>query len=179
MSVYFIGDPHLGHRNIAQFRSFVPSTEVNTQMILDEWKSRITKNDLVFVMGDAAFDDFHLELLGELRGRKILIKGNHDDLASFSLQTRVFEEIHGMLRYKKCWLTHCPIHPDEMRRCVLNVHGHVHNQTVRLPQTKLQKFFRRPRVEDPRYINTCVDYVYPRYGSVFMTLDQVKERIPT
>ena len=35
-----------------------------------------------------------------------------------------------MVRYKKMWLTHCPIHPDEMRRCVGNLCGHIHDQDI-------------------------------------------------
>jgi hypothetical protein len=27
---------------------------------------------------------------------------------------------------------------------------------------------------DPKYINTCVDVVYPKYGSMFLNLEEVK-----
>jgi hypothetical protein len=68
-------------------------------------------------------------------------------------------------------LTHCPIHPAEMRKCIANVHGHVHQNSI-----TTKKLFCDP-IEDPRYINACIDDVYPRYGRIFMTLDEVKERI--
>ena len=167
MSVYFCGDPHLGHRNIAKFRPFVDSTEHNTALFLESWRKSIKKNDIVYFMGDAAFDKESLDLIGNLYARKILIKGNHDDMVSTVDQAAVFEEIHGMLKYKACWLTHCPIHPDEMRGRKCNIHGHVHNKSI----MKGWGPWKRP---DRKYINTCVDVVYPKYGSMFLNLEQVK-----
>lgn len=170
MSVYFCGDPHLGHRNIAKFRPFVDSTEHNTKLFLDSWHKTIKKNDIVYFMGDAAFDKQSLDLIGNLNARKILIKGNHDDMVPSIDQAQVFEEIHGMLKYKGCWLTHAPIHPDEMRGRKCNIHGHVHNYSI----MKGWGPWKRP---DRKYINTCVDVVYPKYGSMFLNLEEVKRII--
>lgn len=170
MSVHFIGDPHLGHRNIAKFRPFVDSTEHNTKLFIDSWRKTIKKNDIVYFMGDAAFDKESLDLIGNLHARKILIKGNHDDMVSSKDQAAVFEEIHGMLKYKGCWLTHCPIHPDEMRGRKCNIHGHVHNYSI-------MKGWGPWRKLDRKYINTCVDVVYPKYGTMFLNLEEVKRII--
>jgi calcineurin-like phosphoesterase family protein len=41
----------------------------------------------------------------------------------------LFTEIHGFLRYKNVWLSHVPIHPQEMYRCEANVHGHIHKNS--------------------------------------------------
>lgn len=170
MSVYFCGDPHLGHRNIAKFRHFVDSTEHNTKLFLDSWRKSIKKNDIVYFMGDAAFDKESLDLIGNLYARKILIKGNHDDMVLTSDQGKVFHEIHGMLKYKGMWLTHCPIHPDEMRGRKANIHGHVHNKSI----MKGWGPWKRP---DRKYINTCVDVVFPKYGTMFLNLEEVKKMI--
>jgi len=167
MSVYVIADPHLGHRNISKYRKFVSSTEDNTRLIQEDWNRRINKNDVVYVLGDAAFDYHSLALFGNLKGRKILVKGNHDDLVSSHDQLNVFEEIHGIIKYKGMWFSHCPIHPDELRKCKLNIHGHVHMHTI-------MKGWGPWRKEDPRYVNTCVDVVYPKFGSCFLTLDYLK-----
>jgi len=173
MSVHFIGDPHLGHRNIAKFRPWVDDTDHNTRIFINQWRFHIRKRDVVFVMGDAAFDDESLDVIGNLVGRKILIKGNHDDFVSTQRQSQVFEEIHGMLRYKGMWLTHCPIHPDEMRGRKCNIHGHVHNKSI-----MIRKGIFRRLVEDPRYINTCVDKAYPRTGKIFTSLDDIRKICP-
>lgn len=168
--VFFISDPHLGHKNIAKFRSFVDSTEDNTAQFVDQWKKTIKKDHcVVYLLGDVAFSYETLDLLKDLKGRKILIKGNHDDYVTTKAQTEVFEEVYGLLKYKKTWLSHAPIHPAEMRGCIGNVHGHVHNATI-----MKSKMFRGDCV-DKRYFNACVDAVYPKYDSWFATLDQVKE----
>ncbi len=81
-------------------------------------------------------------------------------------QVEVFEEVHSMLKYKGMWLTHCPMHPDELRGKI-NIHAHVHEQTV------MQGWgpWRKP---DPRYVNTCVDVVFPKFGTWFLNLDYIK-----
>lgn len=168
MSVYFCSDLHLGHRNIAKFRNFVSSCEDNTRLIEESWDRRIKKNDVVYVLGDAAFDHESLQRIGNWKGRKILLKGNHDDFVSCQDQLNVFEEVHGMLKYKGMWLTHSPIHPDEMRGRKGNVHGHVHLATV-------QKGWGPFKKDDRRYLNACVDVVWHRYNSIFISLDEVKK----
>ena len=170
MSVFFTGDPHLGHKNIATFRTFIKNTVENTAYFVEQWHKHINKRSMVFMLGDVAFDNESLDIIGNLPGRKILIKGNHDDFLLTSRQATVFEEIHGMLSYKRMWLTHCPIHPHEMRKRKANLHGHVHHATVH----KGWGPFRRP---DPRYINSCVDVLVPKYGRPFITLDEVKARL--
>jgi len=82
MSVYFIGDPHLGHRAIAKYRPWVKDTADNTRIFVSRYQQCVKKKDIVFFMGDVAFDEDSLKLVGELHGRKILIKGNHDDMVS-------------------------------------------------------------------------------------------------
>lgn len=167
--VYLMSDPHLGHRNIGKFRSFVEDSDDNTAQFLDQWKKTVRKEkDIVYILGDVAFNRESLRLLKGLRGRKILIKGNHDDLVPTSLQAEVFEQIYGMLKYKGFWLTHCPIHPDELRKQRGNCHGHVHSQNIKKGWGSWKK-------DDPRYFNVCVDNIFPKYDSWFVTLDQVRE----
>jgi calcineurin-like phosphoesterase family protein len=163
MSCYFIGDPHLGHKNIHTFRKFLKNEEHNTKLITEQWKKTIRNRDQVFVMGDAAFTEEALISLGNLPGRKILVKGNHDDMVSTALQSQVFEEIHGIIKYKRMWLSHAPIHPAELRGKP-NVHGHVHEATIK-----------RFGLIDKRYFNTCIDVIYPRTKSVFVKLETIKQ----
>jgi len=158
MSVYFTSDPHLGHKNIAKFRDYVKDSEDNTRIFLEDYEKLISKNDVVYFLGDVAFDEESLDHLRHLKGRKILIKGNHDDFVPTGLQTQVFEEIYGILKYKSFWLTHCPIHPAEMRGRRGNIHGHVHSETL----------------PDDRYLNVCCDNLRPYNGSSLISLDQVR-----
>lgn len=168
MSVYFIGDPHLGHRNIHKFRPFVKSVDENTQLFLDCYTKTIKKQDLVYFLGDVAFDLDHLMLLKPLRGRKILLKGNHDDYVSTAAQQEIFEEIHGVISYKRFWLSHAPMHPDELRGRYGSIHGHVHYKSVH------KRTWYGRQVLDKRYFNTCIDVVYPATKNIFTSLDTIK-----
>lgn len=166
--IYFLGCPHLGHRNIAKFRPWVKSTEHNTEIFLAQWKKTINKRDIVYFLGDVAFNVESIDLLKPLPGRKILIKGNHDDIVSTASQMEVFEEIHGLLKYKGYWLSHAPIIPSEIRNRKGNIHAHNHTKSV------MTRTWYGKKVLDKRYYNTCVDVSYPTTGSIFTTLDQVK-----
>ena len=168
MSVFFIGCPHIGHRNINKYRPFVSSTQQNTRLIHEEWTSRVNKKDIVYVMGDVAFDQNSLDIIGALPGRKILIKGNHDDYLSTNAHAAVFEEIHGIIKYKKLWLSHCPIHPDEIRKCKGVVHAHVHQNSI------MRRNWYGRRVLDKRYLNVCVDNLYQTTGKCMIDLETVK-----
>lgn len=169
MSVYFTSDPHLGHKNIAKFRPWVKSMEQSNQMFFDAWASTIKKRDVVYLLGDVAFDWQSLLYLNELPGRKILIKGNHDDLLPTRAQVEVFEEIYGLLKYKGFWLSHAPIHPSEMRGRIANVHGHIHDKIV---------INSHCLVPNPAYVNVCIDHLYPTTGKMFLSLDELRAKFP-
>lgn len=167
MAVHFIGCPHIGHRSIANYRPFVTSSDHNTEVIVKEWVTTVKKKDVVYVLGDAAFTTDGLEIIKALPGRKILVKGNHDDYVSTLDQIQVFEEIHGMLKYKGLWLMHAPLHPQELfgKNCV---HAHVHTNTVMIDDGT------GVMIEDKRYLNASIDNVYAKYGKFMLTLDEVK-----
>lgn len=131
--VRFISDLHLGHKAIASFsgpqRGGITNVEEHDKWIVEQWNSVCTKNDLVWVLGDVCMDRTKLPLLKKMKGNKHLILGNHDE---FSLETYMpyFNKIHGFLRYKGLWLSHCPIHPEELREKI-NVYGHSHNNPIK------------------------------------------------
>ena len=159
--IHFCADPHLGHKNIQNFRSFVESSEDNTAQFLAESTKKLHKRSITYFLGDVAFDDASLALIDGLQGKKILVKGNHDDKVSSKAQVEVFDEIYGLFKYKKFWLSHAPIHPRELRGKV-NLHGHVHNCTVR-----------RFGFIDRRYMNLCPDVT----GQYFTSLDEVRGKV--
>lgn len=144
--VRFISDLHLGHKSICEFsgkyRGGVTTVEDHNKWIVDQWNSVVTKNDLVYVLGDVCFDKDTLPLLKKMKGNKHLILGNHD---KFPLQVylQYFNKVHGFEKYKgRAWLSHSPIHPNELRG-KWNIHGHVHQNIV----------------DDLRYISVCVEAV--------------------
>jgi len=85
----------------------------------------ITKRDILYCLGDMAFDMRGLEKLHALPCRLKLIRGNHDNHLTTKQFLTVFETVEGAYKYKKYWLTHIPIHPSELYRGS-NIHGHCH-----------------------------------------------------
>jgi calcineurin-like phosphoesterase family protein len=139
MSAYVISDLHLGHNNIKNLRPF-ESSEDHDKWILKQWNSIICKRDTVFVLGDIVFNMRGFETLGELRGSKKFILGNHD-LVAVENYSKYGKVLPSVVKYKKViWMSHVPIHPIELRDCI-NIHGHVHEKTL----------------DDSRYVNVCVE----------------------
>lgn len=138
--VYVIGDTHFGHRNICKYRKFENPDEHNT-FIIDQWNKVVRKRDVVYVLGDAAFTEEAIDLFSKMNGQKHLVRGNHDTMPTTSY-LRVFREVYGLVKKKGVWLSHAPIHEQELRGRI-NVHGHVHSATI----------------PDLRYVNVCCENV--------------------
>lgn len=125
--VYVTSDWHIGHTGIHEkFRTQFASVEDHDYYILNRARDRITKRDILVVVGDVTWTADGLQKIKDMEFpcRMIMVAGNHDNLpASDYLQ--VFEDVRGAWRYKKYWITHVPIHPQELYRGK-NIHGHCH-----------------------------------------------------
>lgn len=119
-----IGDTHFGHKNVIKWRAQFASEQEHSEYLCARWRETVTKDDTVYVLGDAAFTREGLLRFAGLPGRKILVRGNHDKFKALEYLV-FFEDIVGIMGYKRAWLSHCPIHPDELRGRV-NIHGHTH-----------------------------------------------------
>jgi calcineurin-like phosphoesterase family protein len=127
---------------------------------VNKWNSVVTKRDVVYVLGDVCFDVSKMPLLDTMLGTKYLIIGNHDTF-QLGVYQKYFKKIHGFRTYKGYWISHAPIHPDELRGR-RNIHGHVHNNPIMLKGYE----------PDLRYIPVCVEQLngYP------VPFDKIKER---
>jgi hypothetical protein len=121
-NVYFISDTHIGHANIGNFRKEVGSEEGNRAYIKHWWDKLVTKRDIVWVLGDSAFTEEGIDWIAALAGEKRLVRGNHCTMPTTSY-LRAFSEVYGLVRYKGMWLSHAPMHPDELRG-KNSCHGH-------------------------------------------------------
>lgn len=150
--VYLISDLHFAHKKILDFAGDYrvgDTVDQHNEILIHKWNSVVTKRDKVFVLGDVCMGGTdNKKLLHQLLGHKVLIKGNHDRWPIKSYLD-VFENVWGIVKYKGFWLSHCPIHPAELRGC-RNIHGHVHSSTI-------MDHYHQP---DPRYINVCVEACY-------------------
>lgn len=160
--VLFIGDLHLGHKNIHKFRKEFSSQEEHEELILENLHKYVRPRDKVFYLGDAAFNNEVTRRLAGVPGRKVLVRGNHDN-AQFHEYVQVFEDVQGIMRYKYAWLSHCPIHPQELRGKI-NIHGHVHSATI----------------PDVRYVNCSAEnigYIPIDYRAIIYYLHQRKQGV--
>lgn len=131
MANYFTSDWHLGHKVITKYRSQFKTIEEHDNAIFAE-AEKLTKRDIIFVIGDFLFDcddfEYYLERISKLSCRIKLIMGNHDSLKLYSQTIAKNIEIQlPLFTYKSFWISHCPIHPDELRNRIGNIHGHLHN----------------------------------------------------
>lgn len=157
----FIADLHMGHRNIYKYRTVFESTLHNDLYWMYLLPEVLTKRDSTFFEGDVLFDEKYLPFIQELPGTKILIPGNHcTEYIPMSKLCEVFDEVHALLKYKEFWLSHAPIHKDELRG-KSNVHGHVHTESV----------------NDVEYLNISADSEFVRFMP--RTLFEVREAMKT
>ena len=78
---YFTSDWHLGHGNILRYanRPF-PTTGAMAAHLIARWNAVVADGDEVWILGDLAMGriDESLPLVADLRGRVVLVPGNHD-----------------------------------------------------------------------------------------------------
>jgi calcineurin-like phosphoesterase family protein len=129
--VRFIADPHLGHLNMAKRRGF-NTIEEHDEYFVKQWNSVVAKRDLTYILGDITMESAKAyPILDRLNGRKIVVGGNHDKPGHTRELLKHVDSIAGMIQYKGIFLTHCPVHPREMKyRIKHNIHGHIHENFI-------------------------------------------------
>ena len=81
MKTWFISDTHFNHENIIKYcdRPFASKEEMNQELI-KRWNNTVSKNDIVWFLGDFALGGREecKSLLAQLNGEIRMIRGNHD-----------------------------------------------------------------------------------------------------
>lgn len=136
--IYFTSDLHLGHSNVLKLcnRPFETIEEMD-EYIIDKWNKKVTNNDTVYMLGDIMFRNKKPpeEYLSRLKGKKHLIRGNHDrtwmkkvdvDKYFLSNENLVFMS-DGKHRITMC---HYPMMSwPHMSTDGYMIHGHIHGNT--------------------------------------------------
>jgi calcineurin-like phosphoesterase family protein len=100
-ATWFVADLHLMHEKVAELRGF-RSCGWHDDHLMKQWRKQVRDGDLVYVLGDLSgggrrAERLALEMLHMLPGRKRLIAGNHDSVASIhrklSPHVEVFREV--------------------------------------------------------------------------------------
>lgn len=151
-------DPHFYHHNICQFTNYDGTkvrpwddAEKMTNDMIDMYNAVVDGGDRVYILGDVAFSVAKIkEAVGRLKGRKVLVPGNHDPVR-IKKYVDLFDDVRGYVVKKGFIMSHIPIHPHCLSRWKINIHGHLHNNTVNLGNGD---DYTDP---DPRYYNACVE----------------------
>lgn len=150
MNTFFISDSHFSHKGIVEFlhngkplRPF-KTIEEHDEALVTNWNNRVRNGDTVYHLGDVVINRKALPILDRLNGRKVLIKGNHDifplkDYVKYFADIRAYKVMteHGII------CSHIPIHPESLARWKVNVHGHLHGNTL----------------PDKRYFSVCCEQI--------------------
>lgn len=164
--IWFISDTHFDHANMLKFvreddtpvrPGFCCVNEMNERMI-HNWNSTVKPGDHVWHLGDFAMGNHTIaeRIIKRLHGRKRLCVGNHDNVKEVApffekvVLWRIFKEFNFTC-------THIPMMPGQLRKTSFNLHGHLHHKAM----------------EDPHYINVCVEHT--NYTPVH--LDDILKRI--
>lgn len=178
--VWFISDTHFGHANALKFlcddgkpmRSFDNVQAMDEHMVAC-WNSVVKPQDKVYHLGDVVINKNYLPTLFRLNGHKRLVRGNHDIFPTKTFM-EYFEEIYGVRVFAEFGFvcSHIPIHTESLSRWKLNVHGHLHCNTVMLPD-ELHMDGTITKSIDPRYMSVCVEKI--NYTPIH--IDVIRERV--
>lgn len=128
MAIFVTSDWHLGEEKILKHRSMFKNIEEHDNHLLDGYRSVVGAGDTVYFLGDICSTGTSFNHIRKLHGRKFLIMGNNDRFKALDY-LGAFDDIKGPLKYEGMWLTHQPIHEQELYSKP-NIHGHTHDQYV-------------------------------------------------
>lgn len=150
--VFFVSDLHLGHKNICKYRKEFTSQKEHDSTIVNNILKCAGKRNHLWMLGDCFFTKeslTHLYLFKQSFDKVHWILGNHDTDRPESKEN-VFlaanrgwvDGIYSMAKINRFWLSHAPIHTDELRGR-MNIHGHTHYHNI----------------DDDRYINVSMEQI--------------------
>jgi len=143
MSIYFTSDLHLGHDKpfLYEPRGF-NSIKEHDESIANNWNSIVSNEDTVYILGDLILNDNDngIRLIKKLKGKKIIILGNHDT----SKRIELYQNELGMegikysdiIKYDKYhfYISHYPTLVGnngtsvQLKSRLINLCGHTHTK---------------------------------------------------
>lgn len=168
--LFVVSDLHFMHDNVIKFCNRDVTPEEHDEMIIREFNSVVSEDDIVINLGDIAYGMHNYRypketlknLYSRLNGSHILVRGNHDEETDeFYRRELGFLSVHEYLQIGTNFFCHYPATEDkwttkkqrEMNEifnksgCTRLYHGHIHNKVVD------DEFLRNTFT----HINCCVD----------------------
>ena len=132
--IYFTSDLHFGHQNVISLcgRPFNDLEEM-TNILVENFNKVVHKDDIVYILGDLSFrisSEKAEQIISMLKGRKILVIGNHDK----QYNPYLFEELcsYKEIHYNKqriCLMHYPMLEWKNSRHGSIHLHGHIHSKT--------------------------------------------------
>lgn len=148
--VWVTSDTHFGHQNILSYENRVDKLKVTTveehdEELIRRWNNVVCKDDLVIILGDFSFKKAEAtnELLKQLNGDKVLVRGNHDifvDDKKFdkSLFKAIYDYKETKYKGQEIALMHYPIqdfkHQSRETKPAVLLFGHIHTFRIEIPK---------------------------------------------
>lgn len=144
---FFISDLHFSHKNILKYqenRIFNNIQDMN-ENIISIWNNKVSLEDEVFILGDISLGmkkDEICKTLDILKGKKYLIKGNHDNFTDYEpfKEKFIFIKDYYELKREKNTFVLCHFPLLEWHNCskenVIHLHGHVHGRPLPIHEFK-------------------------------------------
>jgi calcineurin-like phosphoesterase family protein len=147
LRTWLTSDIHFFHKNIILYcdRPYSDFNEMN-EKIIAEWNRVVLPEDRVILVGDlsAGLGKQHAELaeiIGQLRGHKHLVRGNHDHETDDWYLSAGFERVTDWLLEDGKLFIHKPatdMNPEVTQICNsleydIIVHGHIHDKHRIIP----------------------------------------------
>lgn len=139
--IFFTSDTHFGHSKIIDYckRPF-SSIEEHDKALIQNWNNTVGQDDTVFHLGDFAYGNsqFIANIIKQLNGNIILIKGNHDlrnmNPALYNIFSDVVYQARILIDKQTVYLNHFPFlcfdHGDinlYKDNYSIQLFGHVHS----------------------------------------------------
>jgi calcineurin-like phosphoesterase family protein len=150
-------DPHFNHPKLVERGNRPLGYE---GLVQASWIELVQPTDFVYCLGDVCMKkpgDSHDQYVRPMPGRKILIRGNHDDQSDTWYLAHGWDEVYDTLlvehHSRRVLLSHIP-KPDN-NSYDINVHGHFHNDAHRANSPEMLA------IKSPKHrllALECVDY---------------------
>lgn len=167
MKLFFTSDQHYGHTNILKYakRPFEPDHQGMmdcAKFMYEMYQQTVSNNDIAVFLGDLALinsrnKEIFKDLFNSLKGTKLLVLGNHDNLTKTFYRECGFKDIRDYHIVQNIFICHypCVSTGTEKERLCKNAfdhsecneiyHGHIHEK-------------HSPTFDGIKRHNMCVDY---------------------
>jgi len=162
-NIFLISDTHFGHKGATEFLCSDGSkmrpwdnVEEMDEFMVEAWNKNVKPKDKVYHLGDVVINRKALVILDRLNGDKVLIKGNHD-IFHLKDYLKYFRDIRAYHVMDRMIMSHIPVHPSSKGKFKAQIHGHLHNNLVMMPDPN--SYISGAMISDPWYVNICVEQI--------------------